>query len=158
MIHYTDVPACMQVIGAVYNNPSLLDNEKYNFKEKNFCIEVTEQTAVSFTDKTLDQLKQLKDMGLTLAIDDFSMGQTSINYLKHNLFDYLKVDGLIIKEMVESDNCKEIVQSIIDLANSLNMTVIAEYVELEEQKELLHQMGCDLYQGHLFSKSLPLDE
>ena len=133
-------------------------NDKYNFKEKNFCIEVTEQTAVSFTDKTLDQLRQLKNMGLSLAIDDFSMGQTSINYLKHNLFDYLKIDGLLIKEMVDSDNCKEIVQSIVDLASSLNMTVIAEYVELEEQKEMLHKIGCDIYQGHLYSKSLPLDE
>ena len=132
-------------------------NDKYNFKEKNFCIEVTEQTAVSFTDKTLEQLRQIKDMGLALAIDDFSMGQTSINYLKHNLFDYLKIDGLLIKEMVESENCKEIVQSIVDLANSLNMTVIAEYVELDEQKEMLHSIGCDIYQGHLYSKSLPLD-
>ena len=60
--------------------------------------------------------------------------------------------------MVDSENCKEIVQSIVDLASSLNMTVIAEYVELEEQKEMLHKIGCDIYQGHLYSKSLPLDE
>ena len=97
-------------------------------------------------------------MGLMLAIDDYSMGQTSLNYLKHNIFDMLKIDGSLVKDMTESNNCKEIVQSIIDLTQSLSISVIAEYVETEEQKELLHKMGCDLYQGHLFSKSISLDE
>ena len=97
-------------------------------------------------------------MGLTLAIDDFSMGQTSINYLKEDLFHEIKLDGSLVKGLFTHENCREIISSITRLARSLDLIVLAEYVETEEQKELLHEIGCDCYQGYLYSPAVCLDE
>ena len=97
-------------------------------------------------------------MGLLLAIDDFSMGQTSLHYLKDCIFDVIKLDGSLIKELFAHKNSREIVSSITGLARSLNMTVLAEYVETEEQKNALHEIGCDCYQGYLYSPAVFVDE
>lgn len=128
------------------------------FRDVHLCIEITEQAALSFSDEATAILAALRDMGLTLAIDDFSMGKTSINYLKDNLFDEIKLDGSLVKGLFEHQNCREIVQSITQLAASLNMMVLAEYVETEEQRDVLHEIGCDCYQGYLYSPAVYLDE
>jgi EAL domain-containing protein (putative c-di-GMP-specific phosphodiesterase class I) len=85
------------------------------------------------------------------------MGSTSINYLKNNLFRYIKLDGSLVGGLPNNNNCKEIINSITTLSKSLDMIVIAEFVETEEQKEILHEIGCDCYQGWLYSPALPLD-
>lgn len=126
------------------------------FRARNICLEVTEQAALSFNDGTLSALRELRDMGLALAIDDFFMGQTSVNYLKDGLFSLIKLDGSLVKGL-NNPNCREIVSSISALAASLGMTVLAEYVETEEERELLHCCGCDCYQGWLYSAAVPLD-
>ena len=118
------------------------------------CIEVTEQATLNFDENTLKALKTLKDMGLMLAIDDFSMGQTSINYMKDNLFDIVKLDGSLVKGLFEHQNTREIISSIVSLASSIDMLVLAEYVETQEQKEELHKLGCNCYQGYLYSPAV----
>ena len=128
-----------------------------DFASSKICVEVTEQVALSFDDATLDVLRQLRAMGLELAIDDFTMGHTSVNYLKNDLFDYIKLDGSLIQGLLTHDNCREIISSVVRLADSLHMTVIAEYVETEEQREILHEIGCDVYQGWLYSPAVSLD-
>ena len=100
----------------------------------------------------------LHAMGLTLAIDDFSMGQTSLNYLKENLFDLIKLDGSLVKGIFSHNNCKEIILSITGLAESLHLDVIAEFVETEKQRDALHEIGCDFYQGYLYSPALFLSD
>lgn len=90
-------------------------------------------------------------MDLILAIDDFSMGQTSIHYLKEGLFDMVKLDGSLVRGMNKFEHSREIIASIAQLAASLNMMVLAEFVETDAQKESLHKLGCDLYQGYLYS-------
>jgi lactose/cellobiose-specific phosphotransferase system IIC component len=132
-------------------------NAKDPFEGKNLCVEVTEQAALAFDSDTIESLRALRDMGLTLAIDDFSMGQTSLHYLKDNLFDIIKLDGGLVKELFKHRNSREIVASITQLALSLNMTVLAEYVESEDQREALHSIGCDCYQGYLYSPAVFLD-
>ena len=132
-------------------------NEKDSFAGKNMCIEVTEQAAVSFDDHTLSALRALHDMGLLLAIDDFSMGQTSIHYLKDNMFDIIKLDGSIVGGVCTNDATRDIISSIVQLADSLNLMVLAEYVDSEEKKEALHNIGCDNYQGWLYSPAVFLD-
>lgn len=133
-------------------------NQSDPFAGKNICLEVTEQAALSFNTETIDALRELKDMGLMLAIDDFSMGQTSIHYLKDNLFDIIKLDGSLVKGMFEHINSREIISSIVQLARSIGIMVLAEYVENEEQRDMLHSIGCDCYQGYLYSPAVPLDE
>lgn len=132
-------------------------NAQTPFAERNICIEVTEQAALSFNDSTLEALGKLRSMGLKLAIDDFAMGHTSIDYLKHNIFDYIKLDGSLVKGLSKHENCKEIIASILKLAESLNMTVIAEFVETEQQRDTLRDIGCNCYQGWLYSPARPLD-
>ena len=130
----------------------------HNFKENNICLEVTEKEAFTLDGNTFKSLNDLHAMGLTLAIDDFSMGQTSINYLKYNLFDIIKIDGVLVQGVATSPNCREIISSVAELAKSLALTIIAEFVENEEAKEALHKIGCDFYQGYLYSAAKPLEE
>ena len=132
-------------------------NEETPLRKLNICIEITEQATLSFSDEAVAILKNLRDMGLTLSIDDFSMGKTSINYLKDDLFDELKLDGSLVSGLFTHENCREIIQSITSLAASLNLEVLAEYVETEEQRAVLHEIGCDHYQGYLFSPAVFLD-
>ncbi|MBQ9415852.1 MAG: PTS sugar transporter subunit IIC/EAL domain-containing protein [Clostridia bacterium] len=129
-------------------------NEQDPFKGKNICIEVTEQATLTFDDNTRNALQTMHEMGLLLAIDDFSMGQTSIHYLKDNMFDLIKLDGTLVQGLFSHANTKEIVGSIVKLALSLNMNVVAEFVEKEEEKETLHELGCDIYQGYLYSPAV----
>lgn len=126
------------------------------FAERNVCLEVTEQAALNFDSATFEALRQLKSLGLQLAIDDFTMGHTSVNYLRNNLFDYLKLDGSLVRGLHAHENCLEIISSVVQLADSLHMTVIAEYVETEEQRETLHEIGCDIYQGWLYSPAVSI--
>lgn len=131
-------------------------NQKHPFRGQNICLEVTEQATLTFHEDTLASLNHLKQMGLTLAIDDFSMGQTSVHYLKNNLFDIIKLDGSLVRGLFSVQNCQEIISSITHLASALNLTVLAEYVETEEQRSALHTIGCDCYQGYLYSPAVPL--
>ena len=103
-------------------------------------------------------LDSLKEMGVTFAIDDFSMGETSINYLKDNIFAKIKLDGSPAKGLFMHQNCREIIRSITSLASTLNLQVMAEYVETEEEREVLHEIGCDCYQGWLYSPAVFLDK
>ena len=129
----------------------------YNFKEKKIFIEITEQETLLFNDEVITMLEKLKKIGYGLAIDDFSMGHTSINYLKTNLFDLVKLDGSLVKDMMANDRCKEIIASIVYLSQSLGFSILCEYVETEEQRKTLEQLGCYEYQGYLFSPALPLE-
>ena len=97
-------------------------------------------------------------MGLLLAIDDFSMGQTSINYMKDRIFDIIKLDGSLVKGLFDHENTSEIVSSIVSLASSIDMMVLAEFVENEQQREELHRLGCNIYQGYLYSPAVLLDK
>lgn len=158
-----DIKVSVNVTGPIVVTPRFLHfvrqlNENDPFEGKHICLEVTEQATLAFTDETRQSLRALKEMGLQLAIDDFSMGQTSLNYLKDNLFDLIKLDGSLVKSLFTHQNSREIISSITHLASSLNMSVLAEFVETEEQKEALHQIGCDCYQGWLYSPAVFLDE
>ena len=136
----------------------LLDSidSKQPFRKKNFCVEVTEQATLAFDDRTHAAFDRIREMGIDLAIDDFSMGQTSLEYLKDSLFDVIKIDGSLVKGLTTHANCREIISSIVRLSSTLNLTVIAECVETEEERDILHEIGCDNYQGYLYSPAVYL--
>lgn len=133
-------------------------NERDPFEGKNVCIEVTEQAMLSLNDESRAILNELRGMGILLAIDDFSMGQTSLHYLKDSLFDIIKLDGSLTKGLMENPNYKQIVSSITQLADSLKLMVLAEFVETENQKEELHNLNCNVYQGYLYSPAVFLKQ
>ena len=158
-----DVQISVNITGTTVVTPRFLEfcrrlDENYHFSDLNFCIEITEQATLSFSDRSTTILEGLRAMGLTLAIDDFSMGKTSINYLKDNLFKEIKLDGSLVKGLSTHQNCREIIQSITSLASSLDLQVVAEYVETEEERDTLHAIGCDCYQGYLYSPAVFLEK
>ncbi len=158
-----DIKISVNVTGTTVTTPRFqqfcrLLRESDKLKDTQLCIEVTEQAALSFNKESIAALRNLHTLGYTLAIDDFSMGQTSINYLKDNIFDEIKLDGSLVKGLYTHDNCREIISSITGLASTLNLIVLAEYVETEEQRDILHEIGCDYYQGYLYSPAIYLDE
>ncbi len=158
-----DVKISVNVTGKTIISPRYLQfcrklDAKDSFAGKNLCLEVTEQDSLSFDEDTINAFKALRSLGLTLAIDDFSMGQTSVNYLKENIFGYIKLDGSLVRGLFTHSNCKEIITSITSLAQSLRINVIAEYVETKEQRDVLHETGCEFYQGYLYSPAVFLSD
>ena len=131
---------------------------KYGIRAQQLKIEITEQIALSGSINTRCQLQNIKSLGVKLAMDDFGMGHSSLIYLKEFEFDTIKLDSSLVTELISSSGCRNIVSSIISLGSRMNYCVIAEYVEKEEQRETLHELGCDMYQGHLYSPALPYEK
>lgn len=121
------------------------------------CIEVTEQEALTFDRSLSEHINDMKKLGITFAIDDFSAGQTSIHYLQEELFDKIKLDGALVRGIIDNPRCGEIISSIVKMADSLNISILAEFVESEEAKEKLHAIGCDNYQGYLYSPPVDIN-
>lgn len=121
------------------------------------CIELTEQTSIIMDDRVLSNLDTVRKMGYSFAIDDFSMGKTSVKYLQSDLFEYVKLDGSLVQNM-NNKRSEDIVSSILQMGETMNFKVIAEYVETKEQKRILEELGCKLYQGWLYYPAIPLYE
>ncbi|MBQ3791863.1 MAG: PTS sugar transporter subunit IIC/EAL domain-containing protein [Clostridia bacterium] len=158
-----DIKISFNVTGTTVVTPRFLQfcrelNEEDPFRGKKLCLEVTEQSALNFDENTEKAFSELREMGLLLAIDDFSMGQTSLQYLKENTFDIIKLDGSLVKGLSAGNNCREIISSIVQLASTLRLEVIAEFVETEAERDMLHEIGCDTYQGYLYAKPIFLPE
>jgi EAL domain-containing protein (putative c-di-GMP-specific phosphodiesterase class I) len=118
-------------------------------------LEITESIVMENIDVATGMLEQLRGLGVELSIDDFGTGYSSLSYLHRLPIDTLKIDRSFVNRMVESNENKEIVRTIIMLAQNLGMGVIAEGVETREQVEQLRELNCPSGQGYLFSK--PLD-
>lgn len=131
--------------------------DRYRIKQGNVCIEITEETELVTTEETGELIKQLRSLGYTFALDDFSMGHTSLQYLQHNQFDLVKLDGNLVRSILGNSRTREIISSIVYLSKSLDFKVLAEFVETVEQKEALEQIGCLLYQGYLYSPAIDKD-
>ena len=132
--------------------------DKYNIPASNLWIEITEQDVITNSDYVIQKLKRLKNKGHTLLIDDFGMGHTSLIYLQSTYFGVVKLDGSLVKNLLDNTTNQKIVGSIVDLSKELNIKVIAEYVETTELRDKLEELGCNWYQGYLYSKPVPLDE
>ena len=118
-------------------------------------LEITEGVIMRDVDQTVAMLGKLKALGIKLAVDDFGTGYSSLAYLKSLPLDVLKIDRSFVKGMCESRQDAAIVQTVMSLAKSLNLSVTAEGIETAEQAASLRAMQCDLGQGYLFAR--PLD-
>jgi len=121
-------------------------------------LELTESLLAEGIEVTVAKMGSLKDMGVTLSLDDFGMGYSSLSYLKRLPLDQLKIDKAFIKDILTDANDAAIARTIIGLAQSLGLSVIAEGVETAQQRDFLALQGCLEYQGYLFCKPLPIDE
>lgn len=118
------------------------------------CIEITESLMIEAPDEALKQLQLLKSRGFKLALDDFGTGFSSLSYIKHYPFDYLKIDQSFITDLARHTDDYILVKTIIQMARNLGLKTIAEGVETEQQCVLLQELGCDFGQGYLFSRPL----
>ena len=120
-------------------------------------LEITESMLLSDIDKTIEKLHELSGLGIRLSLDDFGTGYSSLSYLKKLPLSQLKIDQSFIRELLTDPVDAAIVRTILQLAKSLGMSVIAEGVELEGQQKVLATMGCKLFQGYLFGKPAPME-
>lgn len=132
--------------------------QEYQVPAMQLWLEITEQDMLTNSEMVIRKINQLKAAGHKLLIDDFGMGHTSLIYLQSEYFDVVKLDGSLVREIIEKTTNQKIVASVIELAQKLNVKVVAEYVETEEQCNLLKELGCDWYQGYLYGKPMPLEE
>jgi diguanylate cyclase (GGDEF)-like protein len=129
--------------------------EESGFDRRRLTVEVTESGLIEDLNAAAYLLASLREGGLRVAIDDFGTGYSSLAYLKALPLDYLKIDKRLCEDITGSARDRIVVRSVIDMARSLGLGVIAEGVESEEQLGLLAEEGCNLYQGFLCSP--PID-
>lgn len=120
-------------------------------------MEVTESAIMSDPVRAMKIIESLDQFGVRLSIDDFGTGYSSLAYLKDLPADELKIDKSFVVDMTENESNKMIVESTIGLAHNLGLKVVAEGIESEEVCQLLTSLNCDIGQGFLFSRPLPID-
>jgi len=127
---------------------------KYQVEPKWIELEITESVIMKDLETTLYLLNEMKNEGISIAIDDFGTGYSSLAHLKQIPLNILKIDQSFIKDIPNDEENMAIVSLIISMGKFLNLTVVAEGVETMEQLQCLTELGCDQYQGYLFSRPL----
>jgi len=118
-------------------------------------LELTEGLLLANIEDTIANMRTLREIGVRFSLDDFGTGYSSLQYLKRLPLDQLKIDQSFVRDLANDASDQAIVLTIIAMARSLSLDVIAEGVETEAQRALLAQLGCHQYQGYLFSRPIP---
>ena len=121
-------------------------------------LELTESALVMRVEDIIEKMTVLKRYGVMFSLDDFGTGYSSLTYLQRIPIDQLKIDQGFVRDIMVSSNDAEITKMIIVLAKTLGISVLAEGVETEAQRDVLEKQGCYHYQGYLFGKPMPIDE
>ncbi len=129
--------------------------DKTGIPKADLKLELTENALLESDDKRINVLNQLKEMGINLCIDDFGTGYSSLSRLHELPVSTLKIDKSFVQRLGTTNCSKAIIQTIITIAKSLDMSVVAEGIETSEQHRELQSLGCEFGQGYLFAR--PLD-
>jgi diguanylate cyclase (GGDEF)-like protein/PAS domain S-box-containing protein len=121
-------------------------------------LELTESLVIDDIDGAIETMLALKEIGVGFSMDDFGTGYSSLSYLTRLPLDQLKIDRSFVRNLPDNANDAAVAQTIITLAKSLGLTVIAEGVETEAQRQFLERHGCPTYQGFLFSKPVDVEQ
>ena len=119
-------------------------------------VELTESLLINNIEQTIEKMFALKAKGVGFSLDDFGTGYSSLSYLKRLPLDQLKIDQSFVRDVLADPNDAAIAKTIVGLAQSLGLAVIAEGVETQAQKDFLASHGCHAYQGYFFSRPLPI--
>lgn len=130
---------------------------KTGVSAKNIEVEITEGVLIANADKAKTVLNELKELGLSISLDDFGSGYSSLSYLKQLPINCLKIDRSFVMDLEANKDSQAIIEAIINLASSLGLSVIAEGVESDSQANILTELRCYHGQGYLFSKPCPAE-
>jgi len=160
-IYPTDPPLfiSVNVSGKLFMKRGIVDRlmgilEETELLPESLRLEVTENVVLDHVDIALENLNQLRAMGIQLSIDDFGTGYSSLSYLQRFHYDQLKIDRSFVSRLSQGSDSRAIVETILGLANNLGIGVVAEGVETAEQAERLRQMACPHGQGFWFSRPI----
>jgi len=132
--------------------------KQYNMDAKKFCFEITETAAISHILIAERFILELKKLGCKFALDDFGSGLSSFGYLKSLPIDYLKIDGVFVKDIVEDKIDYAMVKAINEIGHTIGMQTIAEFVKSQGIKEILTELGVDFAQGYSIHRPQPFEE
>jgi diguanylate cyclase (GGDEF)-like protein/PAS domain S-box-containing protein len=121
-------------------------------------LELTESLILNNVEESIIKMDQLKSIGVEFSMDDFGTGYSSLSYLKRLPLDQIKIDQSFVRDISTDPSDAAIVQTIIAMAGTLGLMVIAEGVETEAQREFLESRGCPAFQGHLFGAAVPVEQ
>ena len=157
------IPIAVNVSARQFRQPDFVSHiletlEHTGADPNNIKLEITESMLVDNLEETVVIMKELKAHGLRFSLDDFGTGYSSLAYLKRLPLDQLKIDRTFVRDILASASNGALAKAIISLADALGLLVIAEGVETDEQCALLSRLGCDCYQGFLFSKAVPVGD
>ena len=157
---FRDFRVAVNLSARQFRELSLVDSIESAVKQSNLdprCLEleITESVAMENIDLTLKVLERLRRTGISIAIDDFGMGHSSLSYLKRFPIDCLKIDRNFVEDLPDRFEDAAIVRSVIELAQGLNLRVVAEGVETKPQLDFLKQHGCREVQGFYFGFPVP---
>ncbi|TKU05608.1 EAL domain-containing protein [Citrobacter sp. wls828] len=157
---HTEWTLAVNLSPAQFEQPDIVDIvcdalAQYQLSPAHLTLELTESTALKNLKRSVEVLNAFADLGITVSIDDFGTGYSNILMLKSLPARELKIDRIFVKDISENSKNTKIVSTIIDIAHSMNMRVVAEGIETQEQETLLTQMGCGVLQGFLYAKPLP---
>ncbi len=130
---------------------------KYQINPEYLHFEITESAYMENQDELIKRVAKIRDMGFMIAMDDFGSGYSSLNTLKDVPLDILKLDMGFFRGEENIDRGKNIIEHVISMAHSLGLTTVAEGVETNEQADFLHSLNCDVIQGYLYAKPMPLE-
>jgi len=129
-----------------------------NIDPRQLTLELTESICIQDIDFAITVLRKLKDLGVSISVDDFGTGYSSLSYIKRLPVDTLKIDMSFIQDVSRDPDAASIITAITGMARSLKLKTIAEGVESEEQRNILHLLRCDMGQGHYFSPAVGAEE
>ena len=132
--------------------------ERHQVPTSHVCFEITETSAVSNLGKAVEFMRGLRDIGCQFALDDFGSGLSSFAYLKSLPVDYLKIDGVFVKDIANDPIARAMVASINTIGHEMGLQTVAEFVESEAILEQLRELGVDYAQGFHLGRPQPLSE
>lgn len=132
--------------------------KKYSLEPSRLILEVTESTALKNLERSIELLNQFNEAGFTVSIDDFGTGYSNLLMLNVLPARELKIDKSFIDGILINEKNRKIVETIIHVARTMEMNVVAEGIETQAQRQLLAELGCDYLQGYLFSRPLPAQQ
>lgn len=158
-----DFTVSVNISAQLLRNPELPEMilevlEAHKLPPNRLVLEITETDRLDRSSKTYEMLDRLVSLGMMLSIDDFGTGNATIDYLRYVPAQEVKIDKLFVSAIETSKEDLLLVQSIIEMAHSINRTVVAEGVETEGMMQVLRQLNCDSVQGYYISRPVPLAE